>query len=164
MIASLPATTREQEARLLQHVDAIPAIADAIGVVETAQLRTRIDELWTFTAEVLGPHMDATERVLYGELERLLQNRHSMTPMRREHAEIRDLIGQLGRRRADLDAGRFGMGDAVALRRILFRLYGLLKVHLAEERLYVGVIQHGLSPDAEAALAAALEHPEVSAS
>jgi hypothetical protein len=47
------------------------------------------------------------------------------------------------------------------VRRVVFRLYGLLKVHLAEEQLYVDVIEHGISADADAALAAAIEHPGV---
>ena len=40
----------------------------------------------------------------------------------------------------------------------MFRLYALMKVHLAEEQLYVGIIDHGVSADAAEALAAAMEH------
>jgi len=41
---------------------------------------------------------------------------------------------------------------------VLYRLYGLLKVHLAEELLYADIVEHGKSPEAEGALAAAMEH------
>ncbi len=102
--------------------------------------------------------MEAAEGTLYPELERLLQNRHSMTPMRREHAEIRRLVGELGRLQEEMDGGRFSTGEAVALRRVIFRLYALLKVHLAEEQLYIGIVEHGVSAEAADALAKAMEH------
>ena len=46
----------------------------------------RRDDTSTFLTGTLVPHVDAAERTLYPELERMLQNRHSMAPMRREHA------------------------------------------------------------------------------
>ena len=48
---------------------------------------------------------------------------------------------------------------ALALRRLLFGMYALLKVHLAEEEEYLRIVEHGVSEDAAAILAAALEHP-----
>ena len=102
--------------------------------------------------------MEAAEQTLYPELERLLQNRHSMTPMRREHGEIRKLVADLGRLQKGSTVGRLPTGEAVALRRVIFRLYALLKVHLAEEQLYLGIIEQGVSPEGAEALAAAMEH------
>lgn len=164
MIATLPAVSREHEDRLLGQVDRLPTIADSIGSTPVAELRPRIDEISEFMTNVLVPHVDAAERALYPELERLMQNRHSMTPMRREHEQIRSLVASLDRSRGRLVEGHFGTGDAVALRRVLFQLYSLLKVHLAEEHLYVDLIEHGISAEADAAFAAALEHPTVAAS
>ena len=40
----------------------------------------------------------------------------------------------------------------------IFRLYALLKVHLAEEKLYLGIIEQGVSAEGAEALAAAMEH------
>ena len=79
-----------------------PATADLIGSVVGSELRPRLDETCEFLTGLLLPHMEAAERVLYPELERLMQNRHSMTPMRREHREIRALV-------ADLDSRRLGI-------------------------------------------------------
>jgi hypothetical protein len=103
--------------------------------------------------------MEAAERALYPELERQFQNPHSMTPMRAEHAEIRRRIGEMGRLRRDLEAGRVPTREAVALRRVLFSLYAMLKVHLAEEELYLGIVTKGAGAGAADAMAAALEHP-----
>ena len=46
----------------------------------------------------------------------------------------------------------------MALRRVIFRLYALLKIHLAEEQLYVGMLDHAVSTEVAEALALALEH------
>lgn len=163
MIATLPTVSHEHEERLLSQVDRLPAVADSIASTPAAELRPRVDEVVEFMTGVLVPHMEAAERALYPELERLMQNRHSMTPMRREHEEIRALVASLERSRGRLATGHFGSGEAVALRRILFQLYGLLKIHLAEEHLYLDLIEHGISPEADAALAAAMEHSPVAA-
>jgi hemerythrin-like domain-containing protein len=158
MSSTLPKVSHEHHERLTRHVDQMPAVGDLIGAVPVAELAPRLGEVCTFLTDLLVPHMAAAESALYPELERMLQNRHSMTPMRREHAEIRTLIEDLQKRRADVDRGKLTVGDAVALRRVLFRLYAFLKVHLAEEKLYLGIIDHGVSPEVGETLASAMEH------
>ena len=158
MTATLPQVSIEHHERLMHQVDRMPAVGDLIGSAPPSELRPKVDELSGFLTGLLLPHMDAAEQALYPELERLLQNRHSMTPMRGEHAEIRRLVAELGRFQGMVDDGRLSTGDAVALRRVIFRLYALLKVHLAEEQLYLGIIEKGASPESADALAAAMEH------
>ena len=164
MIAGPTSVVHEHHARLMQHVDQIPVTADLLGSASVIEIREHLDAMYEFLTALLIPHMDSTERTLYPELERLMQNRHSMTPMRREHVEIRALVDDLGRRRAGLTGDQLSVRDAVALRRSLFRLYCLMKVHLAEERLYADIAEHGLSADAEAALGAAMEHQGIAGS
>lgn len=158
MTTSLPQVAHEHHERLTHHLDAMTATGDLVGAAPVTELRPRIDETAAFLTDLLIPHMEAAERTLYPELERLLQNRHSMTPMRREHDEIRQLVAGLVRLQQKLDAGPLQTSETVALRRVIFRLYAILKVHLAEEQLYLGIIQKGVSPDGADALAAAMEH------
>lgn len=158
MIGTLPGVAHEHHERLMRHVDQLPALADLIDSAPVAVLRTQVDETVTFLAGTLIPHMETAERTLYPELERMLQNRHSMSPMRREHAEVRHLVEQLRQIRQHLDSEQLATGDAIALRRVIFRLYALMKVHLAEEALYVGIVEHGVSTEAADALAAAMAH------
>lgn len=157
MIATPHAST-EHHARLMPHVDRLGAVAELIGNAPAAEVRSGLDEACAFLIGMLIPHMEAAERAIYPELERLMQNRHSMTPLRREHQEIRALIADLDHRRSVIGDRQISTGDAMVLRRSLFRLFGLLKVHLAEEQLYANIVEHGLSPDEAAALSAALEH------
>lgn len=158
MTPTLPSVNQEHHSRLSRHVDEMPAVGDQIGHLPAADLARRMDETCGFLPDLLIPHMEAAERTLYPELERMLQNRHSMTPMRREHTEIRTLIAELDARRATLRGGKLSVGDAVELRRLVFRLYAMLKVHLAEEQLYLDIVERDASGDAAAALATAMEH------
>ena len=52
-----------------------------------------------------------------------------------------------------------GRSRSLALRRIMFRLYALLKVHLAEEETYLGMVNNGVTDEVAEMLAAALDHP-----
>ena len=149
---------QEHHERLLRHVDQLPQVAELMEHGPVDEFRSALGATCDFMTDLLVPHMEAAERAIYPELERVLQNRHSMTPMRREHTEIRSGVAELVRLRGIVDRPPLSVKDQVALRRIVFRLYGLLKVHLAEELLYAEIVEHGASPEAEQALAAAMEH------
>jgi hypothetical protein len=51
------------------------------------------------------------------------------------------------------------LGRTLALRRVLFSLYAVLKVHLAEEDAYLRIVKRGVAEDISEAVTAALEHP-----
>ncbi len=158
MGTTLTQATHIHHDRLKVHLDAMPEIGDMVGVAPLPDLRERIDGLDAFFEDLLLPHMEASEATLYPELERMLQNRHSMLPMRREHEEIRELVAALGKGRRGLDDGHLNTGEAVALRRIVFRLFALMKVHLAEEELYLRALEQGESEEQVGKLVAAMEH------
>jgi hypothetical protein len=104
----------------------------------------------------LIPHMDTVEAAVHPTLERLLAGRAATVPMVAEHDEIRRLIGLLGEiADSPLPADR---AEVLALRRVLLRLYALLKTHLAEEELYIPILEDRLTAPEEAALARALDH------
>jgi hypothetical protein len=155
---SLPQAAHAHHERLLEHVNRIPADADALLTATPEAALASIRETRTFLTGTLLPHMDAAERALYPELERMFQNRHSMAPMRREHTRIRELVGEFGTL-VDKDAGTVSLGRTLALRRVLFQLYALLKVHLGEEEAYLRIVERGVTDDVADAVTAALEHP-----
>jgi hypothetical protein len=155
---SLPQVAHDHHERLLEHVNRIPGVADALLPVPSGAALEGLRETREFLTGTLLPHMEAAERALYPELERLFQNRHSMAPMRREHARIRELVGETGVL-VDQAAGHLTLGRTLGLRRVLFQLYAMLKVHLAEEEAYLHIIERGLQEDLSDALGAALQHP-----
>jgi hypothetical protein len=161
MTPTLPHVAHEHHERLMQHVDEMPAVGAMILAAPMAELRPRLAEMDQFLSGLLVPHLDAAEQTLYPELERMLQNRHSMAPMRREHAEIRRLVAEFSRLVKGLDDARPHVGKTVALRRILFPLYALLQVHLVEEELFIPIVNHGVTEEAASIMAAALKHPGI---
>lgn len=159
MTQSLPQVAHEHHERILAHVDRLPEMADALLTARADEVRDQVVATGTFLTGTLLPHMEAAERSLYPELERLFQNRHSMRPMRTEHDEIRRLVGDYGTMSAELREGRVTLGRSLALRRVIFNLYALLKVHLSEEDAYLRIVERGTDADMGDAIAAALEHP-----
>jgi hypothetical protein len=122
-------------------------------VAELPELREVRDGL----TNSLIPHMEAVEAAVHPTLERLLADRGTTVPMAAEHAEIRRLVAALGDfvDHPSAHADRIGV---LALRRVLLRLYALLKTHLSEEELYIPILEERLTPPQEAALARALDH------
>jgi len=96
---SLRATSQEHHAKLLPHVDRLLDLAEMIGRVECSKIHDVYRAEYGFIVGQLVPHMDAVESTLYERLERLMGKRHSMAPMREEHAVMRQLIDELRRRK-----------------------------------------------------------------
>jgi hypothetical protein len=160
---TLPRVAQDHHDRLMRHIDQMPATGDLLLTAAAADLLPPVDEMLGFLTSLLIPHMEATEKALYPELERMQQNRHSMAPLRKEHEAVRAIVKEMESQRAALGAGRLTLGHAVAMRRNVFRLYSLLKIHMEEERLYLRILEHGVTADVADVLAAALDHPAGSA-
>ena len=158
MTPSLKSVTHEHHERLMQLVDEMPAVGKMLLAAPMADLKPRLAELDGWLTGLLIPHLEAAEATLYPELERMLQNRHSMAPMRREHQEIRRLVADLSRLVAALGDERPHVGKMVALRRVLYQLYALLEIHLVEEEVLVPIVAHGVTDEAAEVMAAALKH------
>jgi hypothetical protein len=157
-VRSLSETSHEHHEAIIVYVDLLPDLADMIGGDDPDALRDGFDQAYRFIVRRLVPHMEVIETTLYGRLDGLMGARHSMEPMRREHADLRRLIDSLARYRDLLDQGPRDTADGIGFRRALYRLHGLLKVHLAEEELYLRVLDHNLSDEEKAVLALGIDH------
>jgi hypothetical protein len=156
--SSLRATSAEHHARLLPHVDRLLVLADMVGQVECAALHALFEEEHAFIVGQLVPHMEAIERTLYDRLEALMDGRHSMAPMREEHRAVTRLVAELARYRRHAEGCTWSAVEGMALRRALYRLHALLKVHLAEEELYLGVLERELTGAEKDQLARGIGH------
>ncbi len=150
--------SHEPHALIMTHVDALPGLAEMIDKVEPETLARHLEAECDFIAVHLVPHIVAEEATLYRELERLMDKRHSMEPMREEHARLRRLFASLCEYRAVIAMGEFDRESTIGLRRVLYRLYSLLKVHLAEEEMYLRVVERDLSAEDKNALGRAVDH------
>jgi hemerythrin-like domain-containing protein len=159
---NLPRVSHEHHDRLWHYVDQLDALADCLNsdCLDTTRLIEHLPELRELhhgLKSMLIPHMEAVEAAVYPTLERLLTDRQTTAPMAREHVEIRRLVEAIGEF-ADHPESHADRGAVLALRRVMLRLYALLKTHLSEEELYIPILEDKLTPAQEAALARALDH------
>lgn len=154
----LARASHEHHDRLITHVDRLAQLAADLDAGVTSAFLEACEAEHRFIVEQLLPHMEAIESTLYGELERLMGGRHSMAPMRREHADLRRLIDATGRYHDLVTSGRIGPAESIGLRRALYRLHALLRVHLAEEELYLRVLEGNLGEAEKEELARGIEH------
>jgi hypothetical protein len=155
---SLPDTSHEHHEKIQPHVDRLPELAEMIGRVPPDVFAARFEEECRFVLGQLAPHMEAIESTLYGRLEQLMYGRHSMAPMRLEHEQLRALFESLGRYSDVVAEGSLSPTGEIGLRRVLYRLFAMLKVHLAEEELYLGVLDRNLTAEEKDRLARGLDH------
>jgi Hemerythrin HHE cation binding domain len=154
---SLRTTSQDHHERLLPHVDRLLELADMVGHIDCSAIHALFEEEYAFVVSQLLPHMEAIETTLYDRLETLMGGRHSMAPMRQEHEAMRELVAELGIYRQHADGCRWSTIEGLALRRALYRLHSILKVHLAEEDLYLGVLEQQLSEEERSELARGIE-------
>ncbi len=158
-MASLTDWLCAEHSRLMPHVDGLRVIADEAAGMTRDALTDRLRAEHAFLSAELSPHMTAVQEILYPSFERLMQNRHSMTPMTRDHGRIRGLLETLEQLAQASGAPRVLAGSPWLLdvRRALYQLYALLKVHLAEEEMYAPILEHDLAETQLAALLDALD-------
>ncbi len=159
----LTRVSHEHHDVLWQFVNRLNDLADCLNCdcLDTSRLETQLPELREVYEGLRGsliPHMDAVEAAVYPTLERILADRDTPVPMAGEHEEIRRLVAAVGAFTTDEAAARADRTTVLAMRRVLLRLYALLKTHLSEEELYIPILEDRLTPPQEAALARALDH------
>lgn len=158
-MTSVASASHERHERLLAMLDGLPALAAMLDEQpRPARFDERFRTIEAALTETLLPHIERVEATLYPRLDEIMGARHSMTQMRAEHADIRGLVDRLQTFGEALEADALGPAGTVGLRRVLYRLYALLKVHLAEEEEYLRVLERNLSADEQAELVRGLEH------
>ncbi len=156
---TLPHAGHEHHERIREHIDRLPALIDMLEQRPVpAEFGPRFSGEYDFITGTLWPHVQVVEANVYPQLERLMQNRHSMAPMRREHAEMGTLIEHMGAFMERVEAGPLGPADALALRRLIIQFYALVKTHIAEEAEYLRVLQGNLSEEEQEAIVRGLTH------
>jgi hemerythrin-like domain-containing protein len=162
-MSPLPQTGHEHHERIREHVDRLPALADILeGRPPAPEFAARFAAEYDFMTGTLLPHVRVVEENVYPELERLQQNRHSMAHLRREHAELAELIESMGGYMERVESGALNPTDALGLRRLIIRFYALVKTHVGEEEEYLRVLQGNLSESEQDVVEQGLEHPSSS--
>ncbi len=128
------ATARQLQAEhdaVLVVVEQIRAVADTLSVedCDLAAVHALLHRLET----ELVPHERADEALLVPLMARALGGAEATAALSRTHAEIEHQTSRLHRLLSDLDEDGLQPEDAVELRRLLYGLYGVLRLHSAQE-------------------------------
>ena len=114
-------------------LDRLRAAADLLGSEPDAETIAVVRAVHCFLVEDLAPHEAAEGAELYPVLDRLLGGSESTVTMSRAHTEIARLIRRLGRVLDDLDPEHPDEADVLELRRLLYGLHAILRLHFAQE-------------------------------
>lgn len=149
---------RDEHRELLPHVESLRVAADVIDEVPVAALREHVEEAYAFLAMHLVPHAIAEDRALYPLVARAMGAPAATATMSRDHVEVARLVRELSALRGRVTGIVLAPATAKALRRVLYSLYGLLRVHFAkEEEIYLPLLDERLTPAEARALVTAME-------
>ena len=116
---------------MLAVVEQIRAVADRLSTQDSdlTPAHTLCDRL----ERELLPHERADEALLVPLVDRALGRTDTTVALSRTHAEIEHQVGRLRRLLTDLDNDTVQPEDVVELRRLLYGLYAVLRLHNAQE-------------------------------
>jgi len=116
---------------MLPLIEQIRSVADALSKrdCDLGPVRTLLDRL----EDELLPHERADEAELIPLVDRALRGSDATAAMSRTHAEIEHQVGKLRRLLEGLDSETTQAEDVVELRRLLYGLYAVLRLHNAQE-------------------------------
>jgi iron-sulfur cluster repair protein YtfE (RIC family) len=144
---------RADHKNLLTHIENLRQVADEFEKFPSLVLRERIDDLYRFLTRELMPHAEAEERVLYSAVRRILGFSQATAGMSHDHVEIERLVEELATLRLFISDKGLLPARVRDLRRVLYGLYTLIRVHFAkEEEIYFPLLDEKLNPEEAAQL------------
>ncbi|HZD16529.1 MAG TPA: hemerythrin domain-containing protein [Actinomycetota bacterium] len=145
---SITAPLREEHRELLPRIEDLRRVADAVGILPIPALRERVSEIRRFLSSHLIPHAVAEDSAMYPVVARVMGAPEATATMRHDHVEVAELVAQLEGVEPELTGSRLPMETERALRRILYGLYTLVRVHFVEEEeIYLPLLDANLSPE-----------------
>lgn len=139
---------RDEHKELYPHVDSLRQAGLAVHGNLIPESIAKIDESYTFLATHLLPHAYAEEAALYPVVQKVMGSPHATATMSRDHVEIEQLTHQLGELLAELKPGEIGASKANELKRLLYGLHTLVKLHFAkEEEIYLPLLDEQLTSE-----------------
>lgn len=119
--------------RLLPGVKRIRHIADRLDLLPPTDVRAELLQLHQFLKTEVVPHEEAEEATVYPAVAKLIGGDDPTAPMNREHLEIAHMVRVLGRHLDELPLDGPAIDDIRDLRRILYGLDAILRLHFAQE-------------------------------
>jgi iron-sulfur cluster repair protein YtfE (RIC family) len=158
-MSSIMQPLREEHQELLPEIERLRTVAELVGDAPPETLQHAIDKVYVFLTQQLIPHAHAEDAALYPVVGKLMGAAQATATMSRDHVEVGRLTDELAAVRSEIAAGHRDESQIRTLRRLLYGLYALVKVHFAkEEEIYLPLLEARLTADEARELFGAMEH------
>jgi soluble P-type ATPase len=138
--AELSEELRIEHERLIPQLDRLRHVADALETQSSADGLRSLHEVEAFLVEEIFPHEANDETQIYPRMAAILPGDDPMATMSRAHREIFHLVDLFQRQVVDLPASGPAPPDIRDLRRTLYGLHAILRLHFdQEEELYASL-------------------------
>lgn len=124
---------RQEHIKLVPGLRRLRQLADNLDMLPGATARHALQEVRTFLVNEMLPHNEVEDATLYPAVAKLIGGHDPTAPMSREHTEIAHRVNLFSRTLDDLADDGPDLEDARDLRRMLYGLNAILKMHLAQE-------------------------------
>jgi heavy metal translocating P-type ATPase len=118
---------------LRPELDQLRTVADDLDRVEPAVAVAEVRRVHRFLVDEVWPHELAEDRALYPAVAEVLGGSDPTGTMSRTHVEVDHLIHRLGRLLDEIPDAGPDSDDLAELRRILYGLHAILRLHFAQE-------------------------------
>jgi heavy metal translocating P-type ATPase len=131
---------RIEHERLIPQLDKLRQVADALDTQTAAEGLRSLHEVEEFLLEEILPHEANDETEIYPRMTEILPGDDPMATMSRAHREIFHLVELFQRQVAELGTSGPEPADIRDLRRTLYGLHAILRLHFdQEEELYASL-------------------------
>src|SRR5512142_2486389 len=149
---------RDEHKELFPSVDRIRQVAGLIGKASISEIRGGVEEVYDFLANHLKPHAEAEDAALYPVVQKVLGSPDATRTMSRDHVEVGRYIEELASLKANLNGETLPLEQTKSLRRVLYGVYALVKVHFAkEEEVYLPILDQRLTAESAQEMFEAME-------
>jgi hypothetical protein len=124
---------RAEHREFAPELQRIRAVADRLEALPRDEARHELEQIRWFLLERLPRHEREEEDAVYPVVARMLGGEDPMGSMERAHMEIEHLARVFGHLLEDVPQEGPGPEDLIDLRRVLYGLHAILRLHFAQE-------------------------------
>jgi hemerythrin-like domain-containing protein len=157
-MASITQPLRDEHKTLYPQVETLRLAGDVVNESLTSLAHDKIEQSYNFLTRQLIPHAQAEDKALYPVVQKVLGTPQATATMSRDHVEVERLTQELGTLRVHRTQLSITFDQAMALRRVLYGLYALVKLHFAkEEEIYLPLLDSKLTAEEAQAMFAEMD-------
>jgi heavy metal translocating P-type ATPase len=124
---------RAEHKEFMPWLQRVRTVADRIETYSKEEAREELEQVRWFLQERLVQHEEEEEAAVYPVIAKLMGGEDPMGTMERAHMEIEHLGRVFGHLLADIPEEGLGPEDLVDIRRVLYGLHAILRLHFAQE-------------------------------